>query len=113
MDQIVTDWAAKDAEAIASAFGSGAMFTSQSTRVFVSPEAGDCLSQYVPGWEMTRTGDAVDSGDGTFTFPVTFVSAGNVVEHVTWKMTVVDDELVELTECPGWPYRFLAHAYRP
>ena len=98
IDQILTDWAAKDAEGVAAVFGTEGTFKAPGTKVFVGQEAGEYLSEWVPFWEATRTGDAVDNGDGTFTFPVTFLSERGIVEDVFWRIKAADDELVDLTE---------------
>ena len=98
VDQILADWAAKDADAVASVFGTDGTFTAPSTRVYVGEEAGAYLSQFVPFWETTRTGDAVDNGDGTFSFPILFESDSGSVMELFWRIELSDGSLVDLTE---------------
>jgi hypothetical protein len=97
LDQWAADWTDSDEEAVFEVFLPDGVLVGTDGRELVGEEAARGWTQFVPLFSLERTGDAVDNGDGSYSFTVEFIRAEGTLNRVL-TITMDGDELVSIVE---------------
>ena len=96
--QWVNDWNAQDERALFGVFLPDGILVEPGGRELVGDEVATAWSWFVSSCSMERTGDAVDNGDGSFTFDVEWTRSSRAVDRRTLTITMDEGELVRMVE---------------
>ena len=96
LDLFIAEWNARNQDAVFDMVLPDGVFVTTSGRELAGEDLVDAWTRFMTVISMERTGDAVDNGDGSYSFNVEFSSSKMVLT-----ITLEGDELVSMVEDSG------------
>ena len=100
LDQFVADWNASNEMAVFGAILPDGVYVTPDGEELVGQEVVDQWTQFLPSISIERMGDAVDNGDGSYSFKVEMSGSKRVLT-----IEMDGDELVSMVEA-DWVFDF-------
>ena len=96
LDQWVSDWNNANLEDLFGVFLPDGVFVSPVEANLVGEEVADYLKFFPLVWSMERTGDAVDNGDGSYSFKIEWTSEKPHTNKRVLAITLEGDKLIKI-----------------
>ena len=96
LDQWVTDWNNANLEDLSGVFLPDGVFKPPGESNLVGEEVADYFKFFPLVWSMERTGDAVDNGDGSYSFKIEWTSEKPHTNKRVLAITLEGDKLIKI-----------------